>query len=315
MRILALSDVHADHVANAAWLGAISETEYQHDTLILAGDVSDDLETMTRVFDTLRPRFARVLFVPGNHELWVRRDEAADSIDKFRRVREVSKQMGIDMEPVRQGQGSDAVWIVPLLAWYATPEEGEDSLYLPAPGRDRGLRGWRDTLFTSWPPLEGRTPAQHFMVLNEPWMARRYDAPVVTFSHFLPRRELMFHDQHWAQTARAACPPQGRSSASLARRSPPRGFNFSRVAGSAGIERQLRRLGAVAHVYGHQHRNRRRTVDGVRYVSHCLGSVRERRTGRIGAVGDAPAQVWPLPPLGPLDETREQRGPGLDPNR
>lgn len=296
MRVFALSDVHADYPANASWLGALSSTEYQRDALILAGDVSDDLETITRVFDALRPKFARLVFVPGNHELWVRHGEATDSVDKFRRVLAVSRKVGVDVEPVRLGDRDDGVWIVPLLGWYATPEEGDDSLYLPAPGPDRGLRGWRDTRYIRWPSMNGTTPSKHFTTLNEPWLRRRYDAPVVTFSHFLPRRELMFRDEHWAQLARATSPLGRPSHGAVGPPTRTGGFNFSRVAGSAGLERQLRLLGAVAHVYGHQHRNRRRGLGGVCYISHCLGSVRERRTGRVGHVGNAPAQVWPLVP-------------------
>jgi hypothetical protein len=67
-------------------------------------------------------------------------------------------------------------------------------------------------------------------------------------------------------------------------------FNFSRVAGSSGIETQIRRLGSTAHVYGHQHRNRDRVVDGVRYVSHCLGYPSERRRGT--SIIEGPLTVW-----------------------
>jgi predicted phosphodiesterase len=296
MRIFALSDVHADHPANAAWLGALSATDYQSDTLILAGDVSDDLETLIRVLDALQAKFARVLFVPGNHELWVRREEAADSIAKFRRVLAVCREAGVDIEPVRHGRGDDCAWIVPLFGWYATPEEGADSLYLPAPGPDRGLRGWRDVRFTRWTPLDGHSPAEHFVALNEPWITRTYDAPVITCSHFLPRQELMFRDGAWPGPAPVHGAPAGdwRPSAPARPARTPRWFNFSRVAGSRALERQLRRLGAITHVYGHQHRNRRRVLAGVCYVSHCLGTSRERRTGRVGHVGDAPVQVWPM---------------------
>jgi len=69
-------------------------------------------------------------------------------------------------------------------------------------------------------------------------------------------------------------------------------FNFSRVAGSAGLEEQIRRLGSSVHVYGHQHRNRHRLIDGVLYVSHCLGYPRERERGQIRGLGDGPKMIW-----------------------
>jgi hypothetical protein len=56
-------------------------------------------------------------------------------------------------------------------------------------------------------------------------------------------------------------------------------FNFTRVAGCRQLDEQLRMLGSVLHLYGHQHRNRDRMIDGVRYVSHCLGYPPEWREG------------------------------------
>jgi hypothetical protein len=47
-------------------------SEYRDDTLILAGDVSDDVEKFRATLKILKATFAHVFFVPGNHELWVR---------------------------------------------------------------------------------------------------------------------------------------------------------------------------------------------------------------------------------------------------
>jgi hypothetical protein len=110
-----------------------------------------------------------------------------------------------------------------------------------------------------WPDGHAGAAAERLLRENEAHLARAYDATVVSFSHFLPRREVMFRAP---QELAAGAPRQ-----------PDRhpAFNFSRVAGSLGIERQLRALGSSVHVYGHQHRNRDRVLEGVRYVSHCLG--------------------------------------------
>ncbi|MCP4716244.1 MAG: hypothetical protein GY868_14090, partial [Deltaproteobacteria bacterium] len=58
------------------------------------------------------------------------------------------------------------------------------------------------------------------------------------------------------------------------------------------LDVQIRSIGAAIHVYGHQHRNRRRLIDGVAYMSHCLGYPRERSQGRIAFPDDGPALVW-----------------------
>ncbi|HEY6878413.1 MAG TPA: metallophosphoesterase, partial [Polyangiales bacterium] len=72
MKLLALSDVHVEHAVNRQALEALAP--HPEDWLILAGDVSDSLRGLSWALDTLVPKFARVLWVPGNHELWVERD-------------------------------------------------------------------------------------------------------------------------------------------------------------------------------------------------------------------------------------------------
>jgi hypothetical protein len=89
--------------------------------------------------------------------------------------------------------------------------------------------------------------------MNEPHL-RDYDAPVVTFSHFLPRRDLL----------------------------PPAKYlrfkGLPRVAGCAGLDAQLRRVGSRAHVFGHSHIDCDREIDGVRYVQNALRYPRDRTT-------------------------------------
>jgi hypothetical protein len=109
--------------------------------------------------------------------------------------------------------------------------------------------------------------------MNEDRVNRAYAAPVISFSHFLPRRELMFSPR-----------PHGESD-------PHPEFNFSRVAGCSGIDDQIRRLGSRVHVYGHQHRNRDVTLEGVRYVSHCRGYPLERARGYLWEDPEL-KQVW-----------------------
>jgi hypothetical protein len=43
----------------------------------------------------LARRFKKVLFVPGNHELWVMRDDRkTDSLAKFHEVRDIAQRNG-----------------------------------------------------------------------------------------------------------------------------------------------------------------------------------------------------------------------------
>ncbi len=282
-RVFALSDIHVDLRHNKAWLQALSAVDYTDATLILAGDVCDNLATLQEALACLKEKFAQVFFVPGNHELWVRQDEYPDSIAKFWQVLRLCDRLGVHTRPAKVGatRHGPGVWIVPLFSWYVQPEEGHGSLFVPKAGEDPSLQMWSDKYFTRWPVLTAGTKvADYFLSINEEHVAATYDAPVISFSHFVPRTDLIFST------------PEERNRAAMRLEDPHPRFNFSRVAGCVGIEEQIRRLGSTLHVYGHQHRNRDRLIDGVRYVSHCLGYPRERHQNYLRGPAHGPALIW-----------------------
>ena len=282
MGVFALSDLHVDYQPNMSYLQQLSEIDYTDDTLILAGDVSDNLDRLKIVLTYLRTKFARIFFVPGNHELWVRRKECVDPIAKFWRILELCASLGVETSPAKVGgsDNTDSVWIVPLFSWYVKPEEGACSLFVPKAGEDPTLEMWSDDRFTRWPPMEnGDTAAHYFLHMNRKHIQQNYDVPVISFSHFLPRTDLIFSTEHEKKAAGI----QGKDLHPT--------FNFSRVAGCTCLEEHVRQLGSTIHVYGHQHRNRHRLVDGVLYISHCLGYTHERKPGTPG-VEDAPKLIW-----------------------
>ncbi len=278
MRVFAWSDLHADYPRNRERIAAAAAGHaHLDDVLLVAGDVSDNMDTLARTLEGLRARFAEVFFVPGNHEAWLRKGGFADSQAKLDRIEALCGELGVRTRPARLGNGGGkAVWIVPLASWYQKPEHSPDSLYVEKATEDAAQSMWADDLFVRWPDGDAGAAAERLLRGNRVHLERAYDAPVVSFSHFLPRREVMFRAPE--------------ESAANLHRQPDRhpAFNFSRVAGSLGIERQLRALGSSVHVYGHQHRNRDRVLEGVRYVSHCLGYPGE------GAAEDAlrPKQVY-----------------------
>src|SRR6184192_1471948 len=115
MRVFALSDIHIDYDANARWIGALSTVDYRDDVLILAGDVTDALPLLEWCLGALTMRFKQVLFVPGNHDLWViRENRGKNSFQKFDEVCAVVESSGASMQPFRER----GVSIIPLLAWY-----------------------------------------------------------------------------------------------------------------------------------------------------------------------------------------------------
>lgn len=235
MRVFALSDIHVDYEVNARWVESLSTTEYRDDLLILAGDVSDRPPVLGRCLQQLARRFGQVLFVPGNHELWVIRDAPGkSSFDKFREVCAIAEDAGVSMQPFRRG----SLYVVPLLGWY--------DYSFGEPGAS--LRGaWMDFAACRWPDgFDERDISLHFGALN-PTVVPEGIERVFTFSHFVPRVDLI---------------PGGL---------PGEHRMLLPVLGSTQIDTQLRALGSQLHVYGHSHINRRRTIDGVAYVNNAFG--------------------------------------------
>ncbi len=281
MRVFALSDTHMDYPDNRRWVDNLSAFEYKQDALLLAGDLTHDPDRLEESLSRFLLKFARVFFVPGNHELWTLKSNCRDSLEKFHQVMEICKQLGVRTAPERLGLGSGAVWVVPLFSWYEKPEEGEGSLFVNKKGEDPTLQAWSDNYFIKWPPFpEGQNAAGYFLSLNQPHVTRNYDAPVISLSHFLPRKELMFPSK--AELERRAGTPLDSNQS----------FNFSRVAGTAHLDRQIRLIGSRLHVYGHQHRNRTCLIEGVTYVSHCLGYAHERKKGQVIDLEKGPRLLW-----------------------
>jgi predicted phosphodiesterase len=235
MRIFALSDIHVDYDVNARWVSGLSAAEYQDDVLILAGDVTDTLPLLEWCLTTFARRFKKVLFVPGNHDLWVIRDDPRkNSLQKFDDVCAAVESSGASMQAFRER----GVSIIPLLGWYdysfGTPGEELKS-------------AWMDYRACRWP--DGYTEddvTTHFAALNDRQVSPAGDM-IITYSHFLPRIDVM---PGYIPRSRKLLYP---------------------ILGSARLDLQLRKLHSRMHVYGHSHVNRQATIDGVTYINNAFG--------------------------------------------
>jgi predicted phosphodiesterase len=241
MRIFATSDVHVDYEANARWIAAFSRVEYVDDVLILAGDVSDSARLLGWTLGILAKCFAHVLFVPGNHDLWVIRDgRHKTSIDKFTEVCALVTRCGASMRSFHV----TGLSIFPLLGWY------DYSFGAPA---DELRDIWMDYVACKWPPnFNLRDAADYFESHNEtPIIAP--NQTIMSFSHFLPRIDVM---------------PNG---------IPKDKMVLYPVLGALSLDTQLRALKSTKHIYGHSHVNRHIDIDGVTYINNAFGYPRETR--------------------------------------
>jgi|SRR5579863_9990999 len=76
MKLWAISDLHVASDVNRRAVTTLRA--HPEDWLILAGDIADTMGDLAWIFETLAPRFARLIWTPGNHELW-RESVAADA--------------------------------------------------------------------------------------------------------------------------------------------------------------------------------------------------------------------------------------------
>ena len=259
MRIFAISDLHTDFRENMWLVEQLSDVTYQRDVLIAAGDISDKLDTLKATLALLRAKFMKVFYVPGNHELWVRKEQQT-SVEKFYSVLALCEALDIHTSPAKV----DALWIVPLFSWYEPQFDADNS------GDSDSLSGWADFYLCKWPTALGQV-SDFFLRMNEPRLLA-YDDPVISFSHFLPRRDLL--------------PAVERL----------RFKGLPKVAGCAALDTQIRSLNARIHVFGHSHISCDRVIDGVRYIQNPLRYPRERTIAAVPMKIIADSGRLTLPP-------------------
>ncbi|MGA1072505.1 MAG: metallophosphoesterase family protein [Pseudohongiellaceae bacterium] len=251
-----MSDIHVDYPQNLEWVLGLDCHEYQADVLLLAGDVSEDMKLLERVLRGCLERFAKVMFVPGNHDLWVRRCTYDCSLAKFGGILELCGELGVATEPFEYA----GVEFLPLFSWYD----------FSFGSMERSLRlGWRDFYACSWPESfpDSHAVTRYFHQLNNgvfEWIKARSahrgheyhglaSIPRITCSHFLPAIELM---PSWVPESKRTVYP---------------------VLGSVELGAQVRRLAPDIHVYGHSHVNQIIKIDSTHYVNNAFATPRETR--------------------------------------
>ena len=157
-RIFAISDLHTDSSDNMQWLvdrcciaadGTANEngdnennkssrlTPGPNDALIIAGDISHDLDIIRDTLSTIVNNLqCHTFFIPGNHEAWIGGSKMdglglTDSFAKLEKVVEVCDALWVHttakLVSCSNGDGDDgtddpnkhhAVWIVPMWSWY-----------------------------------------------------------------------------------------------------------------------------------------------------------------------------------------------------
>jgi 3',5'-cyclic AMP phosphodiesterase CpdA len=203
-RLLALSDLHVAFPENRKIIEDL-RPESGEDWLLLAGDVGELFADIEWALRTLSERFATVVWVPGNHELWTHPSDPVRlrGEDRYRKLVDLCRGLGVitpeDPYPVWEGpQGG--VTIVPLFLLYdytflpdgaLTKEEGlarayetgivcsDEALLHPDPYPSQEAWCWA-RVEASERRLTARDPAlpvvfvNHYPLIREPTRALRY---------------------------------------------------------------------------------------------------------------------------------------------
>lgn len=91
-RLWALSDLHVGLPANRAQL--LRLPAHPEDWLLVVGDVGETEEHLRFVLSTLTSRFAQVVWVPGNHELWSSGEPVLHGVAKYERLVGIGRAFG-----------------------------------------------------------------------------------------------------------------------------------------------------------------------------------------------------------------------------
>jgi predicted phosphodiesterase len=119
MNLLAISDLHLGYSPNRHALQRVKPRT--DDWLILAGDVGETPRDLELALDILAPRFRRLVWCPGNHDLWTTEAGGPNGEEKYRRLVEICLSRGVltpeDEYAVWEGP-SERLLIAPLHLLY-----------------------------------------------------------------------------------------------------------------------------------------------------------------------------------------------------
>lgn len=282
MKLYALSDLHVGHPENRRILQTIGE--YQDDWLILGGDIGETEAHLLFALRVLTPRFQRVLWVPGNHDLWTIASAGLRGDAKYRRLVALCQEFGVltpeDPYVTWPGEGPRRV-LAPLFLLYDYSFRPD---HIPAAGA------------LDWAKESGVVCADEELLHPDPyptraawcearcaWTAARLDelpegCSTILINHFPLRRDL------------AILPAIPR---------------FSLWCGTRRTEDWHTRFRADVVVSGHLHIRSTRWRDGVRFEEVSLGNprnwapalevdrfLREILPGPAAATGGASRDLW-----------------------
>jgi 3',5'-cyclic AMP phosphodiesterase CpdA len=260
MRLLAIGDLHLSNPINRKAL--LDIPDHRDDWLIIAGDVAESLENQDLAFRELGRRFEKMIWVPGNHDLWsVPRDGVAPArgVARYRTLVDLARAHGAAtpedafLEWPAPGPNGERIVIAPLFLLY-------DYSFRPTHVGRSEIRRWAreggascgDEIWLHPDPFPNR----------ESWCWARCRDTARRLEALAPDRRTVLIN-HWPLRA------------DLIRI--PRIPRFTPWCGTVLTDDWHRRFRAVSVVSGHLHTRRTDMLDGCRFEEVSLGYPRQWR--------------------------------------
>lgn len=282
VRLWAVSDIHTDSKENMSWVETLSDSKYLNDVLVVAGDISSNMILLETTLRVLVSKFSIVFFTPGNHDLWLEGDYE-DSLRKLSEIRRMCARIGVFTDAAKIGstsKGHGQVWVCPLLSWHHQSFDTEPDLQgWDLPPVERVAADYDRCRFPRSLSMFDESVAKTVDAMNDREAARaalagrKAGEPLVTFSHFLPRIELLLEKRFLAV-------PQ-----------------LPKMAGSRFLGERVQAMQPDVHIFGHTHFGWDAVHDGVRYIQAALAYPGERtnrwHTLAVGEFGpEGPLLIW-----------------------
>jgi 3',5'-cyclic AMP phosphodiesterase CpdA len=272
-KLMGISDLHVAYPENRRIVEELRPDD-PRDWLIVAGDVGELLADVEWALTLLSRRYARVVWVPGNHDLWTPHEDPVQlrGEARYRRLVEICRNLGVhtpeDPYPVWSGPGGPVV-VAPLFLLY-------DYSFLPA-----GAATKEEALEQAY--KTGIVCSDEFLLRPDPYPSRdAWCRARVAESE----RRLLACDPELPTVLVNHYPLLRRPTDVL------RYPEFAQWCGTELTADWHLRFRAAAVVYGHLHIPRTTWHDGVRFEEVSVGYPREWRTP--GHPRNVPRRILPL---------------------
>ena len=94
-RLFAISDIHLHHASN--WSALEELPAHPHDGLVLGGDITESIVQLERMLTLLAPRWGRLFWIPGNHDLWTvaRHGDLERGVARYEKMIALCRRYGV----------------------------------------------------------------------------------------------------------------------------------------------------------------------------------------------------------------------------